>query len=110
MKNRLLLIILATPLLFAVSCKKYEEGPAFSLRTKTARLTGDWVMHGIFKDGSDVTQAYYQKRTLTDYHIIFDKDGRFVNVGNAMNTGSWKFGKKKETLVLTVEPGNTVET
>lgn len=25
------------------SCRKYEEGPAFSLATKTARLSGEWL-------------------------------------------------------------------
>ena len=24
------------------SCKKYDDGPAFTLRTTTARLTGEW--------------------------------------------------------------------
>lgn len=101
--------ILLAFILTHFSCKKYEEGPAVSLRTKKARITGDWTMEAILRDGKDVTNTIYVKNTLMDYHVIFEKDGRFVGVGNAMSAGSWEFGKKKETLVLKTEPGNTVE-
>lgn len=40
--NVILLAIISFSLFF--SCGKYEEGPSFTLRTKTARLTGEWEM------------------------------------------------------------------
>ena len=56
MKNN---FFIGLSLLFAVvlslnSCKKYEEGPGFSLRSKTARLTGDWKATSITVDGEEI--------------------------------------------------------
>lgn len=39
----ILSIIVGATMLFS-SCGKYEEGPAFSLATKTARLSGEWLL------------------------------------------------------------------
>ena len=36
-------------------CKKYDEGPLISLRTKKARLAGDWKIEKILYDGGDST-------------------------------------------------------
>jgi len=46
MKKKVLfftVMFLAVFMLFN-SCKKYEEGPLLSLRSKNARLTGEWVL------------------------------------------------------------------
>jgi len=39
-----LLLVLACGLMILQSCKKYEDGPAFSLRSKAARLEGKWCL------------------------------------------------------------------
>jgi len=42
-KNHKLLLTAAVAIILSFnSCKKYEDGQILSLRTKTARLTGDW--------------------------------------------------------------------
>jgi hypothetical protein len=46
-------LILATILL--VACKKYEEGPTLSLRSKTARVAGNWTLESYTVDGQDQT-------------------------------------------------------
>ncbi len=37
-----LLLFVACGLLIFQSCKKYEDGPSFSLRSKASRLEGKW--------------------------------------------------------------------
>lgn len=39
----ILSILIGATILFS-SCGKYEEGPGFSLATKKARLTGEWLL------------------------------------------------------------------
>ncbi len=43
-------------LLFIASCKKYEEGPDFTLRTIYNRLKGEWEITNVYISGIDSTQ------------------------------------------------------
>ena len=54
------------------SCGKYDEGPTFSLRSKKARLVGEWELDKVTGpdfDGSDLDDI--------DYVFEFEKDGDF---------------------------------
>jgi hypothetical protein len=42
------------------SCSKYEDGPAFSLRSKKDRITNTWRVERATNGGSDVTGAFNQ--------------------------------------------------
>jgi len=42
------------------SCSKYEDGPAFSLRSKKDRITNTWRVERATNGGSDVTGAFDQ--------------------------------------------------
>lgn len=50
----LLLLILIIP----TSCKKYDDGPWFSIYSKTERVTGNWRFSLVREDGEDVTEEY----------------------------------------------------
>ena len=41
-QNTFLLAAAAVTVLNFQSCSKYEDGPAFSLRSKNSRLVGEW--------------------------------------------------------------------
>ncbi|MFN6943748.1 MAG: hypothetical protein ACK4ND_02290 [Cytophagaceae bacterium] len=43
-KTIIVLAVLVAPLFFLNSCRKGEEDPAISLRSRDARLTGNWVL------------------------------------------------------------------
>lgn len=97
------------PYLFAfififVSCKKYEEGPSFSLRTKTARVVNVWM---IDKDIENGTQVALTADDLDD-SWEFKKDGAFIytDPGNSTSTGTWAFTSDKKQIVLTFSPPN----
>ncbi|PHR45439.1 MAG: hypothetical protein COA32_13420 [Fluviicola sp.] len=73
------------------SCSKYEEGPAFSLRTKKARLAGEW------KADKYIDSNGNEENANDDGTIEFTKDNTFiVKSGNFSTTGTWEFTKDKE--------------
>ncbi len=68
--NSKTLIAMGTLCLFILSsCSKYEDGPALSIRTKTARLTGEWEVIEI--DGENVEDAMISEME-EEYGSSFD--------------------------------------
>lgn len=86
------------------SCGKYDDGPNFSLRTKKARLVGEWEVEQIG------TQVIGQGYSL---EMEFEKDGdlKFTySYGTYSYTyaGEWEFSSDKEDLELIID--NEVQT
>lgn len=63
------------PLAFALlgtillaSCSKYDDGPAFSLRSKKERIANTWRVQKATNNGNDVTTSFeeYQLQMLID--------------------------------------------
>jgi hypothetical protein len=95
--------ILALVLSFS-SCKKYEDGPAFSLRGKTARLANEWKTESYSENGVDKTNdwnTFYQGGKLT-----IGKDGRFFftykynGSYDVEQNGTWDFNSDKTILLF----------
>lgn len=82
------------------SCKKYEDGPAFSLLTKKARLTGDWKIDNYTVNGDDQTDLL---KGLFGENFVWSikKDGTYKMGGNLNETGKWKFGEDKDDVTFT---------
>lgn len=91
------------------SCGKYEDGPNFSLRSKKARLTGEWEVVKMADEYID------QNSYGVDFE--FDKDGDFkysysYTYGGATNSysysGVWEWKDNKEEVRLKINiPGST---
>ena len=81
------------------SCGKYEDGPGFSLLTKTARMTNKWELKSV--DGEIIPAG----------EIVweFKKDGEAtISYGGlGTETGTWEFSDDKEDLSLTVSGSTT---
>jgi hypothetical protein len=91
-KLSLLLVVVATSLITA-SCGKYDEGPSISLRTKTARITGDWK------------QVAINDSTITDDAIsTINKDGTYsITDGTFSLDGTWAFTDDKTGVIYSFE-------
>ena len=65
--SALLTLALLSSIVFS-SCSKYEDGPAFSLRSKKERVANTWRVERASNNGSDVTSAFdqYQLQMLSD--------------------------------------------
>lgn len=102
MKKTPLLIAFFTMLLLA-SCGKYEDGPRFSLRSKTSRITGSWTIEKYAVDDIDYT---------SDVSGAFDftEEGTFnrieVYLGQTFSdSGNWELSSSNEFIILTSSVG-----
>lgn len=96
MKKSLFTLICFT-LIFS-SCKKYEEGPGISLRTKKARVVGEWKMEKLFINDEDTPLTPDEK----NIKWIFKKDGNYEYQAATYNEiGTWSFDIKRELIFLT---------
>ena len=98
-KNYLFLSIAVIISLAITSCGKYEDGPGFSLLSKTARMTNTWELKSV--DGEIIPAG----------EIVweFKKDGEAtISYGGlGTETGTWEFSDDKEDLSLTVSGSTT---
>ncbi len=83
---------------FTFSCKKYEDGPTLSLRSKKARVANEWQYDQVVApNGTNITAQF------ANNSIEFTKDGEYIaSYGtSSAQTGTWRFASDKEDMVLT---------
>lgn len=90
------------------SCKKYQDGPAFSLLTKKARICGDWSIESVSYNGVDQTAAY-QLIVGANFTLDIEKDGKYKIAGNFPDDGAWKFGEDKDDVYFTSSKAGSSE-
>jgi hypothetical protein len=84
-----------------VACKKYEEGPSMSLRSKKGRVAGTWTVEKATSNGTDMTSFY------SGFEMTFEKDGTYSSkFGSNTTTGTWEFIDSKEAIKMTYTSGN----
>lgn len=102
--NRLLLALLVGSAL--TGCKKYDDGPTFSLRSREERIANNWRIERAMEGGNDVTSAFEQydlrltkdgDASLTATYTVFGTDFSFTT------NGTWSFENKDEDLRLDFE-------
>ena len=88
------------------SCNKYEDGPSISLRSRAARVAGDWKVKKATSDGQDVTSIL----TGFNYSINYTKDGNYTTTMTFMGTtdtekGTWEFYDNDTKMISTDAAG-----
>jgi hypothetical protein len=91
-KNYLFLSIVVIISLAITSCGKYEDGPGFSLLSKTARMTNTWELKSV--DG-EVEAGLVVLDLKKDGSMSINEDGYIID-------GSWEFSSDKEDLRLSI--------
>lgn len=96
-------IFLIILLLAPVSCKKYEDGPWFSIYSKKERATGNWRFALVRVDGEDITEEYTnQTVNMLKNGDIFWTQGYYDN--NPWNPygpgGEWNFADDKMQIEM----------
>ncbi len=81
------------------SCGKYEEGPEFSLRSKTKRLAREWTVSKVIENGADITDDYKSKYKTHILHFL-DYGSLKETINENVFAKAWYWGEKKETVVI----------
>lgn len=112
MKKIKLLLLLTLPLVIGISfsgCKKYEEGPMLSLRTKMHRVVGSWVVEQVFEtptNGTKTDRTADYKTAYANFVWTFDKEEDYAvtynpySIGTYNENGRWEFGGDKINILL----------
>ena len=105
--NILFFAVMSAALFSASSCKRYEEGPGFSLRTPKARLVNTWEIEKYLVNGQDVTSQILP--VFGDHSLEFTKDNTYEwLISGYRETGTWSFDSKKERLEMQ-EQGDSIK-
>lgn len=105
--NKLVLAACVVVLLNLSSCKKYEDGPSLSLKSKNSRLTGEWEVDEI----DNVSPSVGFGGTMI---LEFEKDGDFSYTTSYSYDGAsysysyegeweWEDGKKSVEIDIDSE-------
>lgn len=118
MKKINLLLLLTLPLVMGISfsgCKKYEEGPTLSLRTRTHRVVGSWVVEQVFEipiNGTKTDRTADYKTAYANFVWKFEKDEDYLvtynpySIGTYNEPGRWEFGGDDINILLFPDNGN----
>ncbi len=101
--KKLSILFAAFAVVMLASCGKYEDGPGFSLRSKTSRLAGSWTVTEAFQGSTNITTSLTNGGTVD---LTFDKDGAYTYsydfvITNGSVTGTWAFSSDKTSLEVT---------
>ena len=99
MKNKLFLFASLLVMTIVTSCSRYEEGPGLSLRSKDARLEGEWTI-----------EEYAGQATSGGLGLSIKDDGTYTFSSDfGDDTGTWEWANLKTEVVFTNVLGdNTV--
>lgn len=100
-----LLFILSVSLFVFSGCKKYEDGPYVSLKSKMKRLEGEWRL--VYLNGDDVFSI------PPKLYFKFEEDGTFTRTEVGDNTvsdkGTWIWESRKEIIEVDLRYPNDIE-
>lgn len=94
--SALLLIVMAIMTPTIQSCKKYSEGPAISLRSRTSRITNTWLIANYKVNNNDYTPS------VNGYSETYLPNGTYsFHWGNTEGSGRWAFQNNDREIRIT---------
>jgi hypothetical protein len=95
-------ILLLAFLAINSSCKKYDDGPWFSIYSKNERVTGKWFFQRVTEDGVNVTKDYdNQSVELTKSgHLIWVQGYNESYWDTYGPVGTWSFTDNKNRIEM----------
>ena len=74
MRKTTIIILGIVSVLMFTECKKYQEGPLISFRSRKSRVEGKWKYDKILMNGVDKTSEYLNAK------VEFAGDGTYTNI------------------------------
>lgn len=121
MKPKSILILIYLFFLVLSSCKKYDEGPGLSLRSRNARISNTWLIEKFKRNEIDSTSTYWSEGSeITFYEngnadltqLFHVKNNNIDTTIEIFHTGSWELVQNNNYLyfILTNDFDNTTDT
>jgi hypothetical protein len=113
-KSLLLVFLFSITIFFWSGCRKYPDGPTFSLIPKNYRLEEDWKKSKVYENGADITSRALAHFAHESFNI--DHQGGFSyslvtdNGSSISYAGSWSFSSDKTVIYFTYALGAGVNT
>ena len=99
--KKLSILFAAFAVVLLASCGKYDDGPGFSLRSKSSRIAGSWKVEKYTSDGVDYT-SFAANGTWE-----FTKEGSFIYTDSPFtDTGKWELTSNDRDLTITFLDGS----
>lgn len=101
-----LMAVMMLALILLPSCKKYEEGPTISFRSKKARVANVWKVEKVLINAVDVTSNYNLNHK--SFLLEMKEDGTLIQTYTDANnnsqtiSGTWALGSDNENLDITI--------
>lgn len=96
-KTKISVILITSLLLIPIiqSCKKYPDGPAFSLRSRAERVANTWKVENYKINGNDFTSL------VSSYTETYTKKGDYsYSWGILDGSGKWSFQNKDTEIKI----------
>ena len=103
MKQLLLILAITTGL---SSCKKYEEGPSFTLLSAKARISGNWTLSSFTTNGNAVNFNGAKSTLDVKKEDVYTNTSTFGSISFS-ETGKWKFSGDKKKVTFTPDNKNS---
>jgi hypothetical protein len=94
-------------------CKKYEDGPLFSLRPREERIANTWRVESAMNGGNDVTGSFdqYELQMLRDHSAMLAALYQLGDLSFEFQTnGTWALVNHDDDLQLDFENNAADET
>ena len=105
MKNKLWIIAIILIGFITPSCKKYPDGPMFSLRSRTERVANTWKVDNYKRNGTDYTSS------MSGYTETYTKEGNYSYTWHFFGgAGKWEFQNNDKEIRITGVNGQSSRT
>lgn len=110
-KNKSLFVVILLASLIMGGCKKYDEGPYFSLHSKRERIIGEWKLEKTYidgvADGFKIGYATFMENgayVWESYHQMTSQNQQGWVISSHLDSynGAWEFCSDFEILKITM--------
>jgi len=108
-----ILLAMGAGLFLSTGCNKYDDGPAFSLRSREERIANTWKVESAKEGSNDVTSSFtqYELRLTKGGDAALQADYELGSLTfSFQTTGRWAFENDDEDLRLDFEDDAADET
>lgn len=91
----MLLLVAVAGITTIEGCKKYDDGPAISFRSRAERVANNWKVDSYNMNDNNQTSL------VADYKESFTKEGNYTYTWGALSgSGTWSFQNKDTEIRL----------